>query len=194
MHYEENATYHIYNRSNEILFYDRENYIYFIRKIKNYLLPFADILSYCLMPNLYHIMLTVNSEGVKFLSNERKKDMQFLAEALGRMQGSYTQALNKQIGRRGGLFAHNVKAKMLNNSDNDYGVMCFMYIHQNPILSNLVDKIEDWEFSSFPDYIGKRKGSLINRSLAMEILNLDINDIYSLTYQLLKDKTDDDFL
>ena len=139
-------------------------------------------------------MLAVKPEGAKFHSNEMKKDMQLLAEAIGRIQGSYTQALNKQIGRKGGLFAHNSKAKILNDANNDYGIMCFMYIHQNPLLSGLVDKIEDWEFSSFSDYIGKRDGTLINKRLAIEILNLDANDIYSLTYQLLNDKTDDDFL
>ena len=69
-----------------------------------------------------------------------------------------------------------------------------MYIHQNPILADLVDKIEDWEFSSFQDYIGKRNGTLVNKELALDILNLDIKDIYDLTYQLLSDKTDEDFL
>ena len=194
MYYEEGALYHIYNRSNEKLFYNRENYIYFIRKLRTHLLPFSDILAYCLMPNHYHIMLAVKPEGAKFHSNEKKKDMQLLAEAIGRIQGSYTQALNNQIGRKGGLFAHNSKAKILNDANKDYGIMCFMYIYQNPLLSGLVDKIEDWEFSSFSDYIGKRDGTLINKRLAIEILNLDANDIYSLTYQLLKDKTDDDFL
>ena len=49
--------------------------------------------------------------------------MQLLAEAIGRVQGSYTQALNNQIGRKGGLFAHNSKAKILNDVNNDYGIM-----------------------------------------------------------------------
>lgn len=57
-------------------------------------------------------MLAVKPEGAKFHYNEMKKDMQLLAEAIGRIQGSYTQALNKQIGRKGGLFAHNSKAKI----------------------------------------------------------------------------------
>ena len=28
----------------------------------------------------------------------------------------------------------------------------FHYIHQNPLIFSLVNKIEDWEFCSFPDH------------------------------------------
>ena len=69
-----------------------------------------------------------------------------------------------------------------------------MYIHQNPKQADLVNRIEDWEFSSYPDYIGKRNGNLINKQLALEIMNLDINDIEFITNKLLIDKSDDDFL
>ncbi len=32
MHFEPNALYHIYNRSNETVFYSRENYLFFLKK------------------------------------------------------------------------------------------------------------------------------------------------------------------
>lgn len=63
MFYEEDATYHIYNRSNDLLFYKRDNYIYFLRKTRNHILPYADVISYCLMPNHFHFLLTVNGKG-----------------------------------------------------------------------------------------------------------------------------------
>ena len=194
MHYEAEATYHIFNRSNDTLFYNGNNYIFFIDKIRNYILPYADILAYCLMPNHYHIMLTVKQEGIEFVPNKGNGQMQKIADAIGTLNSSYTQAINKKLGRRGSLFAHSTKAKIINDAKNDYGIQCFMYIHQNPILAELVDKIEDWQYSSFPDYIGIRKGTLPNQKLALEILNLDKSDIYDLTYQLLLDKTDEDFL
>ncbi len=34
------------------------------------------------------------------------------------------------------------------------------YIHQNPARGNIIEKLEDWEFSSYLDLIGKRKGTL----------------------------------
>jgi len=36
----------------------------------------------------------------------------------------------------------------------------------------LVDKLEDWEFSSFRDYAGLRNGTLCNKQLAGELLQL----------------------
>ena len=71
MNFKEDCTYHIYNRSNELLFYNRDNYLFFLRKIRNHILPYSDILAYCLMPNHFHIILKVNKEGTAF--SEKKK-------------------------------------------------------------------------------------------------------------------------
>ena len=194
MYFEEGCTYHVYNRSNEILFRSRENYLFFLRKIRELVLPYAHVLSYCLMPNHFHFILKIKQEGIQCFENERVDQLQYIAKAIGTLQSSYTQALNKQIGRRGNLFAHKVKAKSLTHTDNDYALNCFMYIHQNPKLAELVDKIEDWEFSSFPDFIGKRNGTLINKQIALEVFQLESSQIYGLTCQMLQDKMDEDFL
>ena len=85
MFYEAGATYHIYNRSNEMLFYSRENYIYFLKKIRNNILPFADVLAYCLMPNHFHIIATVKAEGVVY-----KGQMQRLSFSIGNMISGFT--------------------------------------------------------------------------------------------------------
>lgn len=111
--------------------------------------------------------------------------MQSLSKSIGTMLSSYSQAINRQENRRGSLFAHTTKAKMLNLKKNDYMLNCFMYIHQNPLLARLVERLEDWEFSSYPDFIGKRNGSLINKQLALEVLNIDKDDIEYITNHLL---------
>ena len=43
MFFEKDCTYHVYNRSNEKLFYSRENYIFFLNKIRLQVSPYADI-------------------------------------------------------------------------------------------------------------------------------------------------------
>lgn len=146
------------------------------------------------MPNHFHFIINVKKEGAAFFENRKVNEMQYLTRAFGTVLSSYTQAFNKSTNRRGSLFAHKTKSKMLNNSNNGYALSCFMYIHQNPILADLVEKIEDWEFSSFPDYIGKRNGTLINKQMGLDIFELDVNQIYDLTYQLLQDKNDDDYI
>lgn len=194
MNFKEDCTYHVYNRSNEILFYNRDNYLFFLRKIRDHLLPYADVLSYCLMPNHFHLILTVNAEGVKYSEKKKREDMQLLSQSLGTILSSYTQALNRQIGRRGNLFAHKTKAKILNDAKDDYALNCFMYIHQNPKLAKLVERLEDWEFSSFPDYIGRRNGTLINKKLGLDIFQIAQTQIYELTYFMIQDKMDEDFI
>jgi putative transposase len=194
MFFEQDGTYHIFNRSNETVFYNRENYIFFLKKIKEHILPCAHILSYCLMPNHFHIILNVKSEGTKFLKKDKIEEMQVLSRAIGTVLSSYTQALNKQVGRKGSLFAHKTKAKILNDATNDYGLNCFMFVHQNPLLSKLVDKIEDWEFSSFPDYIGMRNGTLANIELGFRIFQLDKSQVYEHTKIMIQEKLDKEFL
>ena len=194
MHFETGATYHVYNRSNETLFKNRDNYLYFLKKVRLQLLPYCDILAYCLMPNHFHFILTVNEEGTLYSTNKKRTDMQRLSEVIASLLSSYTLAFNKQNGRRGSLFAHRTKAKILNDANDDYPLQCFMYVHQNPILSGLVNKIEDWEFSSFQDFIGLRNGTLVNKSLACAIFQIQPDEIYPLTYRLLQDKVDDDYI
>ena len=41
--------------------------------------------------------------------------------------------------------------------------------------AGLVGKMEDWEYSSFRDYCGLRKGPLINKNLAFDLFNLNKN-------------------
>ena len=50
--------YHIYNRGNnrERVFYERENYAFFLRRVRQYLIPVVDVVAYCLMPNHYHLL------------------------------------------------------------------------------------------------------------------------------------------
>ena len=192
MNYELDAIYHVYNRCNELMFHKKENYIYFLGKIRKHVLPYADILSYCLMPNHFHLLICVKDKGVEL--EEGSLTMQRFSKSIGHMLSSYTQAINRQEDRKGSLFAHNTKSIMLNMKGNDYLLNCFMYIHQNPLLAGLVEKIEDWEYSSYPEYVGKRNGTLVNLNLGLETLNIDKKDIEFITNQLLVDKTDKDFI
>lgn len=186
MHFEEDAIYHIYNRSNETVFRTHDNYLFFLSKIKEYIFPYCNVLAWCLMPNHFHLLIQSTKDSIQNCNRPNQPYSQILSLKIGLLTGSYTQAFNKQNGRRGRLFSHQTKAKLLNDevivymngSNLDYATTCFLYIHQNPVLAGLVDKPEDWEFSSFQDYIRKRNGKLVNKKRALEIICLDEKDIY----------------
>ena len=173
-----NTLYHIYNLGNnkQSIFYTDENYIYFLTKVRNKLLPHLDILAYCLMPNHFHFLAQVKENISVHKYNESFRTM----------LSSYTQAINNQENRTGSLFRQNTKLKPIDNYD--HGVVCFHYIHQNPLIAKLVSKMEDWEFSSFRDYCGMRDGTLPNKKLALELFNLpeDVQEFKELSDTLIE--------
>jgi putative transposase len=171
----EGSFYHIFNRGNnkEKIFYNRENYLFFLRKTRKYILPHFEILAYCLMPNHFH-----------FLTYCEDLDLgKSYAKDLSTMLRSYSRAINIQENRVGSLFQKRTKIKLLNptlgNSFNkniiEYPFVCFHYIHQNPIKAGLVSLTEEWEFSSYLDYAGLRNGTLVNKKLGIELLNVPEN-------------------
>jgi len=67
MQFEQSHLYHIYNRGNnsQKIFFNRENYLFFLDKIKKNILPHTDILAWCLMPSHFHFMVHVNNVEVE---------------------------------------------------------------------------------------------------------------------------------
>ncbi|RPI63309.1 MAG: transposase [Ignavibacteriales bacterium] len=153
MELEPNKYYHLYNRSNnhELLFRNRDNYIYFLSKYKKYLSPFVNTLAYCLMPDHFHFSVYVKSN-----------DSITLKKSIGLLLSSYTKAINKSFSRVGSLFQQHTKTKLI--EDDKSLLTVISYIHQNPKRKNLVNNLEDWEFSSYQDYIGLREGTLVDKT------------------------------
>jgi REP element-mobilizing transposase RayT len=185
MHFQPNSFYHIYNRGNnkQLIFFNQNNYIYFQRKIMETLTPLCDIIAYCLMPNHFHILVYIpeTSEGTKTLNSQPQ---QILVRKLGTLLSSYCQAINKQEERTGSLFQQKTKSKEL--VDESYLRTCFYYIHQNPLKARLVNKLEDWQYSSFIHYL-RQKSEIINTIKANEYIDIPLNktQFYNESYSLL---------
>ncbi len=62
---ENDNLYHIYNQGNnrERIFFNRENYLFFLKKIRTHILPYADVLAWCLMPNHFHLLVYVRDNA-----------------------------------------------------------------------------------------------------------------------------------
>jgi putative transposase len=149
-----NQYYHFYNRSinNEILFKSKKNYPYFLKKYRHYLDGLIDTYAYCLMPTHFHFLIYVKSDNIFQIQKN-----------IGILLSSYCKAINKKYNRHGSIFQRHTKAKLI--PDGSYLLAVLAYIHQNPLHSNLVNNIEDWAYSSYPDYIGKIGGTLPNRDI-----------------------------
>lgn len=193
MHFEPDAVYHIYNRSNETIFLNRENYLFFLKKVKEQIAPYCKIIAWVLMPNHFHFLVIATESGCMSVNERHRQSLQVLPKHIGTLLSSYTQAINKQENRRGKLFSNSTTAKCLNDIEfyntfianrsttsnivtPDYATICFNYIHQNPVIAGLVGVMEDWEFSSFRDFAGMRNGTLIDKKLTFQLVNIDPED------------------
>ena len=56
MQFHNNQLFHIYNQGNNRrqIFFTEDNYSFFLWKMRAYLLPFGDLIAWCLMPNHFH--------------------------------------------------------------------------------------------------------------------------------------------
>jgi putative transposase len=185
MHLIENELYHFYNQGNNRspIFFNRENYIYFLLKFKLYVLPFSKVLAYSLMPNHFHFLMYTIAESVS-LRKVGNISIPELNNGFRQLLSTYAQAINKQESRSGSLFRQKTKAKLLQGDEN-YPFMCFNYIHQNSYRAGLVSRMEDWEFSSFRDYMGIRKTSICDEKLAFELLGISKETFYQQSYQVI---------
>ena len=183
-----NELYHIYNRGNnrQPIFFKPDNYLYFLKKVRKFILPHCDILAYCLMSNHFHFLISADSRTIatKLIGDQPRN---VLSEGIRNLLQTYTKAINKQNSTTGSLFQQNTKAKCLSKGSEKYDHICIHYIHQNPMKANLVKRMEDWDYSSFKDYCGLRNGTLCNKELAVQLLDINPETFYTDSYQLVSD-------
>jgi len=99
-------------------------------------------LVYCIMPDHYHLLVKIYQEN-------------FFSKYISDVENSFTRYFNLKFHRKGPLWQSSFKAVRINNNEQLLHVS--RYIHLNPTSSNLVEKPEDWEFSSYKQYINNRK-------------------------------------
>ncbi len=172
--------YHIYNHGNgsDAIFFNDDNYIYFLKKFTEYISPIANTYAYCLMPNHFHFLIQIKSEEdlFRFLKeNDKLPDENITLTGFKTLSGGvteidffslhiskqfsnffngYSQALNKQQNRKGNLFIRSFRRKEITSSE--YLKSLILYIHSNPVHHGFVEKITDWKFSSYHSMISDK--------------------------------------
>jgi putative transposase len=184
---EEGKFYHIYNRGNNgsNLFYKKENYNYFLRKYNEYLSGYVDTYSYCLLPNHFHLLVSIKELETKvppfkkveplikraeplikpveplFIKKTEPLDASTISFQFRKFFTSYSMSINKQEDRTGSLFQKNFKRKQI--TDVNYLANLVFYIHANPQLHGISVDFKTYEWSSYNTILSD-KPTKLNRS------------------------------
>jgi putative transposase len=157
--------YHFYNRGNnrQAVFFEADNYLYFLDGVKKYLLPVAHVVAYCLMPTHYHILVRIKQTSEVFKTSEVSLQV---SRAMQKFLISYTKAINKRFSRVGALFQGQFQAKPIQTYPHLLN-LC-VYTHANPVKDGLVALPEDWIYSNYLEWLGQRDGALVDREFIQE--------------------------
>ena len=98
----------------------------------------VQLIGYCLMPTHIHLIIKqTTNQGISiYLSN---------------VLNSYARYFNTRHKRKGPLWEGRFKNVFIENDEQLLHLT--RYIHLNPVTSSLVKKPEDWQFSSYLEYI-----------------------------------------
>ena len=94
--------------------------------------------AYCLMSNHFHLLIREREESV--------------GETVKRIASSYVYYYNRKYSRDGHLFKERFKSEPVN--DMAYFTVLLRYIHQNPVKAGIVERVKDYEYSSWGEYDG----------------------------------------
>ncbi|MDJ0752382.1 MAG: transposase [Ardenticatenaceae bacterium] len=131
------------------MFFQPRNWRFFLTKVEQYFKrKWVDVLAYCLMPNHYHLLVAVKVHDV--LSSK-------IMQPFGT---SYVKAINKQEGRVGPLFQGRFRGKHVQSTH--YLPHLSRHIHLNPVRAGIVNRPEEWPYSSYLDYLGQQSVTFVN--------------------------------
>ena len=167
--------YHIFNQGNnqENLLKEKMNYAYFLRLLEKHIVPVADIFSYCLLKNHFHILIRT-----KELKEER-----LCSKAISNVCNAYAKAINKRYDRTGSLFRD--RFKRIRVLDEQYLRQLIVYINLNPVYHGFTDNIYSYQYSSLNVLFSKRK-TVLNRQEVWELFDNRENFQYCIEMKKLQ--------
>lgn len=170
--------YHIVMRGNnrEYIFNKDEQKRFFLDPIKSQEEDnLIDIVAYCIMDNHVHIVV--------------KAGILDLTKAIKSINIKYAMKYNQQRDRIGHVFQDRYKSETI--KDDKYLLQVIRYIHNNPIKAKMVKSIDDYNWSSYNEYINQN--TIIESQQKQFILGYFSNNINHFI-EFHKQKDDNEYL
>jgi REP element-mobilizing transposase RayT len=138
------AHYHITARGNQQkdIFKSRRDREQFLSYLESSAIRYGAVIhAYCLMKNHYHLLMETPDGN--------------LPEIMRHINGAYTNYHNTKRKQVGHLFQGRYMAVLI--EADEYLMELSRYIHLNPVRAGITAKPEGYPWSSYLDYIGKRR-------------------------------------
>jgi len=148
------ALYHITSRGNEKkkIFLEDADRIKFLKILEDYHDRYGILIhGYILMDNHYHLILETPRGN--------------LLKVMHGINSNYTGYFNRKYGRSGHLFQGRYKGIFVERDS--YLLSLSRYVHLNSVRSGLVERPEDYRWSSYRGYIGREKESAIGVTIGV---------------------------
>lgn len=179
----ESKTYHVMIRGNErkSIFLDDEDRSRFIEilyeksKENKY-----TVYAYCLMDNHVHLLIAEGSNAISLI--------------MKRINVSYAYYFNKKYGRIGHLFQDRFKSEVI--EEDTYLLAVVRYIHNNPVKAGIVEKIQDYQWSSYPLYVNQNNEAMdiVPTSVLLELFSQNRNRAVELFIEYSQQQTEERFI
>lgn len=154
--------YHVMLRgaNRQEIFHDDEDCIKFLDIIGKYKMKSGlEVYAWCLMNNHVHLLLKEGNEDISI--------------TMKRIGVSFVCHYNWKYKTTGHLFQDRFKSE--NVETNKYLFTVIRYIHQNPVKAGIVNRVDDWRWSSCLGYYGKNDPrKLLNHDFILKMLSADI--------------------
>ena len=117
------------------------------------------ILAYCIMDNHYHLLLQNSSER--------------LSEFMRNLNSQYGFYYRRVIGGKGYVFQDRFKSTLIQNES--YLLQAIAYVIQNPVRANLVDRFDNYSWSSGSLYYSGDNKSFVDRGFVEDLFGIKEN-------------------
>ena len=144
-------------RRGERIFETKDDYQKFIDVLHEAIELFSlRVSAYCLMPNHYHLLVQTPDAN--------------LSRCMRHINGVYTQRFNSSHSLDGQLFRGRYKA--ITVSEDNYLLQLIRYMHKNPVRAGMVEKAQNYTWSSHNGYLSKdKKWGWLYKDFALSMLS-----------------------
>jgi len=172
---------HVTQRGNrrQTTFFNQQDYRYYLSVMAKWCRHHqVEVWAYCLMPNHVHLVIVPSSEDS-------------LARAVGEAHRRYALKVNQREGWRGHLWQERFASFVM---DQTHLLAAVRYVELNPVRAGLVDRPEDYKWSSVCAHLMREDDALVTVKPMLEIVGswekfLQVDDEESYSHLRKHEKT-----